>query len=62
MANSISSTTDTVHLLGDKLPTTLATLLCSQCNLPLIESRQASCDCCICGKYFSSVNERQIFI
>ena len=59
MASSMSSTTDIVpHLLGDKLPGTLSTLLCSQCNLPLIESRQASCGCRICGNCFSSLKER----
>ena len=59
MASSISSITDIVpHLLGDKLPATLSTLLCSQCNLPLIESRQASCGCRICGNCFSSLNEK----
>ena len=59
MASPISSTTDTVpYLLGDKLPTTLVTLLCSQCNLPLIKSRQTSCGCCVCGNCFSSLNER----
>ena len=59
MASSISSTTDIVpHLLGDKLPPTVSTLLCSQCNLPLIEPRQPSCGYRICGNCFSSLNER----
>ena len=59
MASIISSITDIVpHLLGDKLPATLTTLLCSQCYLPLIESGQASCGCRICGNCFSSLNEK----
>ena len=44
--------------LAGKLAQSMKSLLCSECNYPLCETRQTSCGCRLCGRCFATLLER----
>ena len=59
-SNNSRSIIEVPEQLGYKIPVTSSAidLLCSECGLPVVDTRQASCGCRLCGTSYNLFIDR----